>query len=156
MVLVSPVLKGATCPPAISRSDASPEADTTSYSPVFIRLTASSEVPKYFTFALQPVWSSNGLTQFTFGSFEPSSAYPGQARMFTSPSPLPSDFCIAMSGGVNAWPTAADPPLPLPPLLPPLPPPELLVPHAASASPRISAPADAVTLRAFMWSSSVL
>jgi hypothetical protein len=37
-------LTGATSPEAISRSEASPEAETTSYSPVFISLTISSEV----------------------------------------------------------------------------------------------------------------
>ncbi len=68
------MLTGSTSPAAISRSDASPEADTTSYSPVFIRLTASSEVPKYLTLTSQPVSSSNGVTQSTAGSVEPSSA----------------------------------------------------------------------------------
>ena len=61
-------MTGATSPEAISRSEASPEAETTSYSPVFIRVTASSEVPKYFTLAWQPVFFSNGVTQSTFGS----------------------------------------------------------------------------------------
>ena len=65
---------GSTVPAAMSRSDASPEADTTSYPPVFIRLTASSEVSKYFTLAWHPVCFSNGVTQSTLGSVEPSSA----------------------------------------------------------------------------------
>ena len=68
------VFTGATSPPAISRRDASPEADTTSYCPDFIRLTASSEVPKYFTSTWQPVSFSNGVTQSTALSVEPSSA----------------------------------------------------------------------------------
>ena len=68
------MLTGAASPEAISRSDASPEADTTSYSPVFIRFSASSEVPKYFTLAWQPVCFSNGVTQSIVGSFVPSSA----------------------------------------------------------------------------------
>ena len=58
----------------MSRRDASPEADTTSYWPVFIRLTASSEVPKYLTSTWQPVSFSKGVTQSTDGSVEPSSA----------------------------------------------------------------------------------
>ena len=65
---------GAASPDAISRSDASPEADTTSYSPVFMRLRASSEVPKYFTLAWQPVFFSNGVTQSIVLSLVPSSA----------------------------------------------------------------------------------
>jgi len=68
------VFTGSTSPEAISRSEASPEADTTSYCPVFIRLSASSEVPKVFTLTLQPVCCSNGPTQLTFGSLEPFSA----------------------------------------------------------------------------------
>ena len=57
------MLTGSTSPAAIIRRDASPEAETTSYSPVFIRLTASSEVAKYLMLAWQPVSSSNGVTQ---------------------------------------------------------------------------------------------
>jgi hypothetical protein len=68
------VLTGATSPAAIRRSEASPEAETTSYSPDFISCTASSEVAKYFTFAWQPVASSKGVTQSTALSVEPSSA----------------------------------------------------------------------------------
>ena len=59
---------------ATMRSVASPELDTTSYWPVLKRLNASSDVPKYFTVALQPVAASNGFTQLTFGSLEPFSA----------------------------------------------------------------------------------
>ena len=58
----------------MSRSDASPEAETTSYWPDFIRLTASSEVLKYFTSTWQPVSFSKGVTQSTDLSVEPSSA----------------------------------------------------------------------------------
>ena len=68
------MLTGSTSPEAISRSEASPEADTTSYWPVFIRLTMSSEVGAVLTLTLQPVASSNGVTQSTAGSVEPSSA----------------------------------------------------------------------------------
>ena len=68
------MLTGTTSPPAIRRSVASPEADTTSYSPDFISVTASSEVPKYFTLTSQPVSSSKGVTQSTLLSLEPSSA----------------------------------------------------------------------------------
>ena len=59
--------------PAISRSEASPEAETTSYWPVRIRVTASSEVPKGLKLTLQQVSVSNGVTQSTAGSLLPSS-----------------------------------------------------------------------------------
>ena len=52
---------------------------------------ASSDVPNVFTDALQPVCSSNGVTQSTSFEVEPFSAYPGHARMLTVPSPLPID-----------------------------------------------------------------
>ena len=65
---------GSTSPRAISRSEASPEAETTSYWPVFMRLMASSEVPNGLTLTLQPDSCSNGVTQSTFGSLEPFSA----------------------------------------------------------------------------------
>ena len=68
------MLTGSASAPAISRSEASPEAETTSYSPDCISVTASSEVPKYFTSTWQPVSSSNGVTQSTALSVEPSSA----------------------------------------------------------------------------------
>ncbi len=68
------MLTGSTSPAAISRKDASPDADTTSYWPDFIRVTASSEVPKYLTLTSQPVASSNGVTQSTALSVLPSSA----------------------------------------------------------------------------------
>ncbi len=56
------------------RSVASPEAETTSQSPLFIRLTASSEVLKYLTLASQPVAFSKAVTQSAAGSAVPSSA----------------------------------------------------------------------------------
>ena len=67
------VFTGATSPAAMRRSVASPEAATTSYSPVFIRLTASSEVPYDFEVTMHPVFSSNPVTQSTAGSLLPSS-----------------------------------------------------------------------------------
>src|SRR5215213_1449511 len=115
----------------MSRNEASPEAETTSYSPVRMRLTASSEVPKYFTLALQPVCCSKGVTQSTDLSVLPSSAYPGQARMSTSPSMSPSDCFMAMSGAEKPPPSAPSPPLD----------PPLSLPHPAR--PSASAPAAA-------------
>ena len=56
------------------RSEASPEADTTSKSPVPIFSNISSEVLATWTFALQPVSFSNGVTQSTVGSVVPFSA----------------------------------------------------------------------------------
>src|SRR5207244_12535040 len=50
---------------------------------------------------LQPVCCSNGVTQLTFGSFEPFSAYPGQARTFSWPSGWPSAFSASSFGGVK-------------------------------------------------------
>jgi hypothetical protein len=70
----SAVLTGAASPDAISRSEASPEAETASYWPVFMRLTISSEVPATLVLTLQPVCVSNGVTQSTDLSLEPSSA----------------------------------------------------------------------------------
>ncbi len=52
---------------------ASPEAETTSYWPVRISCTASSEVPKVLTVTWQPLSFSKSETQSTAGSFEPSS-----------------------------------------------------------------------------------
>ena len=74
----------------MSRSEASPEAETTSYSPVFISVTISSEVAPTLMLTWQPVASSNGVTQSTFGSVVPSSTYPAQATKLTWPSPAPS------------------------------------------------------------------
>src|SRR5919107_2893742 len=126
------VLTGATTPPAISRREASPEAETTSYSPVRIRVTASSDVPKYFTLALQPVSLSKGVTQSTDLSVLPSSAYPGQARMLTSPSMSPSDSFMGTSGAEKPPPSAGSPPLE-----------PLSVPQPATASARTLTPATA-------------
>ena len=55
-----------TSPPAIRRLEASPEADTPSYSappPDRISWTISSEVSPYVTSTWQPVSSSKGVTQ---------------------------------------------------------------------------------------------
>ena len=68
------MLTGSTSPEATSRSEASPDAETTSYCPVFISVTASSEVPNGLALTLHPVCCSNGVTQLTFASFEPFSA----------------------------------------------------------------------------------
>ena len=62
-----------TSSPAISRSVASPEADTPSYSPLCISCTISSLVLPTWLLTLHPVRSSNGVTQSTAGSVEPSS-----------------------------------------------------------------------------------
>jgi hypothetical protein len=67
-------LTGWTRSPYTSRSEASPEADTTSYSPVEYSCTASAEVAKVLTVTWQPVCCSKGVTQSTAGSVEPSSA----------------------------------------------------------------------------------
>ena len=56
------------------RSEESPDADTTSKSPVPIFSNISSEVLATWTFALQPVFCSNGVTQSTVLSVLPSSA----------------------------------------------------------------------------------
>src|SRR4051794_15954930 len=66
-----------------------------------MRLTASSEVPKYLTVVWQPVAFSNGVTQSVFGSLVPSSAYPGHARTLTAPSLVPSFLAIGTSGAVK-------------------------------------------------------
>ena len=63
-------------------------------------MTISSEVLATFTFTWQPVCASNGWTQSWVLSFEPSSAYPAQAMMFSWPSPAPTLVAIAMSGRV--------------------------------------------------------
>ena len=44
-----------------------------------MRVTISSDVLPILTFTLQPVCFSNGVTQSSFGSFEPFSAYPAHA-----------------------------------------------------------------------------
>jgi hypothetical protein len=67
------VLTGSTSPPAISRSVASPEADTPSYLPVRISVTISSDVLPSFTLTWQPVCFSKSVTQSTAGSVDPSS-----------------------------------------------------------------------------------
>src|SRR5216110_3268749 len=83
-------------------------------------VTISSEVLPTLTLVWQPVAFSNGVTQSTFGSVEPSSAYPAQAMMLSCPSPCPTDFCTGSFGGFS--------PLPLLALVLPL----SLLPHAAT------------------------
>ena len=53
------MLIGCTFSPAISRSEASPEAVTRSKPPSFISATISSDVAAVLTLTLQPVSSSN-------------------------------------------------------------------------------------------------
>ena len=77
------MLTGATLPPYINRSVASPEAETPSYWPVFISVTISSEVLATLTLTAHPVCAVNGCTQSWVLSLEPSSAYPAQAMMFS-------------------------------------------------------------------------
>lgn len=60
---ISAVLIGCTFLPTIRRSEASPEAVTRSYPPLFIRLTISSEVAAVLTLTLQPVSFSKPVTQ---------------------------------------------------------------------------------------------
>jgi hypothetical protein len=67
------VLTGATSPAAISRSVASPDADTPSYCPVRMSVTISSDVLPSFTLTWQPVSCSKSVTQSTFASVDPSS-----------------------------------------------------------------------------------
>src|SRR3954471_513556 len=107
------MLTGCTSWPAIRRSEASPEAEMTSYCPVRMSVTASSEVPKGLKLTLHWVSCSNGCTQSTAGSLLPSSAYPGHPRMDSWPSPVPISVLVAWADG-----EAPDPPL---------------VPHADSA-----------------------
>src|SRR4051794_29022888 len=119
----------------MSRSDASPDADTVSYWPVFIRATISSDVPAILVLTLQPVCFSNGVTQSTLGSLEPSSAYPAQATRLTWPSPCPTDCCIGTLGTVK-------PPCPAAVALSPESPPQ-----AAAVSPIASVAAAASAMR---------
>src|SRR5437899_9946516 len=93
---------GTTSPPAMSFTDALPDADTPSYCPVRIRVTISSEVLATLTFVWQPVAFSNGLTQSTFGSVEPSSQYPAQQMTERCPSPGPTDDFTGTFGTVKA------------------------------------------------------
>src|SRR5689334_17713792 len=83
-------LTGATFAAWIMRSEESPDAETTSKSPLPIFSNISSDVFATCTSALHPVLVWNGVTQSTVGSVEPFSAYPGQARMLIAPSPAPT------------------------------------------------------------------
>ena len=85
---------GATSPPTIRRSAASPDADTMSYSPVRIKVTISSLVPATRGFTLQPVSAVNL-------SVQAGSTKPDQLTMFSSPSNSPSSCCIGTSGTVS-------------------------------------------------------
>src|SRR4051794_7227341 len=123
----------------MSRSEASPEADPTSYSPVFISETISSEVPAIFVLTLQPVSFSKSCTQSTLGSFVPSSTYPAQATMLTWPSPAPSAASLSIFGRLAPPGPAPEPPPPEPP------PPEPPQPASASA-PAASTEASALPL----------
>src|SRR3954468_8195819 len=82
-------------------------------------VTISSDVLPILTLVWQPVAFSNGVTQSTFGSVDPSSAEPAQAMMFSWPSPAPTAFWTGSFGALS----------PQPPLEPPL---SLLLPHAAT------------------------
>src|SRR5436853_7535536 len=93
---------GTTSPPAMSFTDALPDADTPSYCPVRISVTISSEVLATLTFVWQPVAFSNGLTQSTFGSVEPSSQYPAQQMTERCPSPGPTDDFTGTFGTLKA------------------------------------------------------
>src|SRR6478609_351643 len=88
------MLTGCTSWPAIRRSDASPEAEMTSYCPVRMSVTASSEVPNGLKLTLHWVSCSNGCTQSTAGSLLPSSTYPGHPRMDSWPSPGPISVLV--------------------------------------------------------------
>jgi hypothetical protein len=66
-------LTGATSPAAISRSVASPEAETPSNWPDRIWVTIWSDVLPIVTLTLQPVSFSKSVTQSTLGSVDPSS-----------------------------------------------------------------------------------
>ena len=70
---IRPVLISCTFLPAISRSEASPEAVTRSKPPSFISATISSLVPAVLTCTLQPVLPSNSLTQSNALSVSPRS-----------------------------------------------------------------------------------
>src|SRR4051812_9695370 len=99
----------------MSRSVASPDAETPSYWPVFISWTISSEVFPILLLTWQPVACSNGWTQSTFGSLLPSSAYPAQLTRFNWPSPCPRLCCMATLGSAGVPPAALPPPPPPPP-----------------------------------------
>ena len=70
---ISAVLIGCTRLPAMSRSEASPEAVTRSKPPSFMSATISSEVAAVLTETLQPVSASNLVTQSKAGSVSPRS-----------------------------------------------------------------------------------
>src|SRR3954452_4294723 len=65
-------------------------------------VTISSEVVATFAVVWQPVCFSNGLTQLTFGSVEPSSQYPAQQITESFPSPGPTDDFTGRLGTLKA------------------------------------------------------
>ena len=83
------------------------------------------------------------MTQSIVLSLLPSSAYPGHARMFTSPSIAPSDFFMGTSGAVNV-------PAPVLPESPESSEPPLEVPQAAA--PKASTSDTAIVVVFFMES----
>ncbi len=95
---ISSVLIGATSPPAIKRKEASPEAETTSYSPPRMSWTISSLVAPTLRLTLQLVSFSKAVTQSASGLVEPSSTNPAQATMLTWPSESPIEVAAGMSG----------------------------------------------------------
>src|SRR4051794_18393340 len=84
-----------------------------------MRFTISSDVPAILVLTLHPVCFSNGWTQSTVLSLEPSSAYPAQATSLTGPPPCPGDAWASILGGLK--PAAALPPVLDLSLLPPQP-----------------------------------
>src|SRR3569833_2161476 len=109
------------------RSEASPEAETPSYWPVFISATIEAEVSATLAFTLQPVLRWNGVTQSTVLSVEPFSAYPAQPTRFRLPSEAPTSCCIAIFGASACLPAPES------------------APHAPSASTSVAAQANLVS-----------
>src|SRR6266545_281448 len=130
---MSAVLTGATVPAAIIRRVASPDAETPSYCPVAISDTMLGESRPSVVWTLQPVLSSNGVTQSNSAPFSPRSAYPTQITRFRSLSAAGSsvsapDAALVPQAAANRPQPARiagmrsvlmDPPLPLhPPMTP--------------------------------------
>src|SRR3954464_1235960 len=95
----------------MSRSVASPAADTPSYWPLFISVTISSDDPATLLLTLQPVCCVNGVTQSGSPFLLPSITYPAHETRSTSPSPAPTDCAVATLGGA-AWVAPPAPPVP--------------------------------------------
>ena len=62
------------------------------------------------TFTWQPVFCSNGVTQSTAGSLDPSSAYPAHETRLSSPSPSPTDCSASILGGDSPEPPESSEP----------------------------------------------